>query len=407
MTETLHTRAPGRESGRSAVARLVCVRPEVFAATVWGTRPLLSRAADLPQPFDDLLDADAVDTLITTRGLRTPFLRVAKDGRTLSAADFTAGGGVGASVADQVSDEKLARLFIDGATIVLQALHRTWEPLMRFGQQISDELGHPTQINAYVTPPQARGFDDHYDVHDVFVLQTGGEKRWRIHEPVLQWPLRDQPWTERRDAVAAAAAEPAVIDTVLRPGDCLYLPRGYLHAATALGGVSTHVTIGVHAYTRHHLAEQLATDALRLAADDPAFREALPLGAEGVADEMAAVRTLLAAALERVDTAAVEQRVRADARSGGRAEPIGPLEQLRAVDALTEDDVVRLRHHLQATVEQRDGGVALASRAGRFAISADEHEAVARLLHGPVLARDLGVDLARRLMRASIVVQAD
>ena len=74
------------------------------------------------------------------------------------------------------------------------------------------------QANAYITPPQNRGFDDHYDVHDVFVLQIEGTKRWIIHEPVHPDPLRDQPWTDRRSAVAEAAKGEAYIDTVLEPG---------------------------------------------------------------------------------------------------------------------------------------------------------------------------------------------
>ena len=48
----------------------------------------------------------------------------------------------------------------------------------------------PVQINAYITPPQNRGFAAHYDVHDVFVLQIAGRKTWRIHEPVLDRSAR-------------------------------------------------------------------------------------------------------------------------------------------------------------------------------------------------------------------------
>src|SRR5680860_1345046 len=189
---------------------------------------MLSRANDLAGGFCDLFSAGAVDELIAERGLRTPFLRVAKDGTTLDDSAFTAGGGVGAGIADQLSDDKLARLFADGSTLVLQALHRTWAPLMYFAQELAGDLAHPVQVNAYVTPPQSRGFDDHYDVHDVFVMQVAGEKQWRIHAPVHPAPLRDQPWTDRREAVAEAAETEPLIDTVLTPGDCLYLPRGYL-----------------------------------------------------------------------------------------------------------------------------------------------------------------------------------
>ena len=119
------------------------------------------------------------------------------------------------------------------------------------------------QANAYVTPPQNQGFSAHYDVHDVFVLQIAGEKRWRIHPPVLVSPLRDQPWNDRKADVEKRAEEPALIEAVLTPGDCLYLPRGYLHAATALGGVSTHLTLGIHVWTRFALVQQLMEQALR------------------------------------------------------------------------------------------------------------------------------------------------
>ena len=129
--------------------------------------------------------------------------------------------------------------------MVLQGLHRTWPPLVTFCQQLAADLGHPVQANAYVTPPQSQGFSDHYDVHDVFVLQIAGEKRWRIHEPGPSRPrCATSPGpTARRRSSSARPTEP-LIDVVLRPGDCLYLPRGFLHAATALGGVSTHLTLG-------------------------------------------------------------------------------------------------------------------------------------------------------------------
>ena len=81
------------------------------------------------------------------------------------------------------------------------------------------------QVNAYVTPAQNTGFSDHYDVHDVFVLQVAGEKRWRIREPVHPSPLRDQPWTDRRTrGRRRPPRRPPLLEETLRPGDCLYLP---------------------------------------------------------------------------------------------------------------------------------------------------------------------------------------
>ena len=101
---------------------------------------------------------------------------------------YTRGGGTGALIGDQVADDRVLALFADGHTIVLQGLHRLWPPLIDFAGALTTDLGHPVQINAYITPSSSQGFSAHYDVHDVFVLQVAGEKRWRIHAPVRQRP---------------------------------------------------------------------------------------------------------------------------------------------------------------------------------------------------------------------------
>jgi ribosomal protein L16 Arg81 hydroxylase len=403
-----------RDGGRPKLAlrRLVGDDVRTFARDVWGREALLRRAADLGHvPPHDLFSAAAVDELVSTRGLRTPFVRVAKDGSTLADRAFTAGGGVGAAIGDQVSDDKLLRLFADGATIVLQGLHRVWQPLVEFSQALAADLGHPVQVNAYVTPPQSRGFDDHYDVHDVFVLQIDGEKHWRIHPPVHEAPLRDQPWTDHRAAVEAAARTEPVIDVVLRPGDCLYLPRGYLHAATALGGVSTHLTFGVHTWTRRHLAEELVAAALHALAEDPETRRSLPLGvvvgdADDVVDEVELVRRRLADAIETVAADAVADRLGTRSRGSGRAAPVGPLAQLRTAGRVDDPDVrLRLRAHLDAGIELLgDGRRVLTSRAGDLELAESDVPAVERLL---TAARDAADDAAQGHADADTAPVAD
>ncbi|MFY0408923.1 cupin domain-containing protein [Solicola sp. PLA-1-18] len=412
MTQQHLVGAPGHTPGRSALRRLVACDPETFAARHWGREPLLSRAGELPGGFDDLFSEAAVDELVSTRGLRTPFLRVAKEGTTLGDRAFTAPGGVGAGIADQVSDDKLAALFADGATLVLQALHRTWPALVDLASELATELAHPVQVNAYVTPPQNRGFDDHYDVHDVFVLQVAGEKRWRIHEPVHPAPLRDQPWTERREAVAEEAARPPWLEATLQPGDCLYLPRGYLHAATALGGVSTHLTVGVHTWTRQHLAEKVVAELLAATADDVDVRGSLGLGvspddAPATADDLALVVERLSAALGRIDPASVASRMAAPVRAAGRAEPLGPLTRLAATSGLDDADALRLRQHLVATLDDDGPGrYVLRSRAGDLVLDGGEAARVAELLAaGAGTVADLGPGLAHRLVVAGVVVR--
>ena len=294
--------------------------------------------------------------------------------------------------------------------MVLQGLHRVWPPVIAFGQQLAAELGHPVQANAYVTPPQNQGFSDHYDVHDVFVLQIAGEKRWSIHAPVLEAPLRSQPWTDRRRAVERQAQQPPLIEAVLRPGDCLYLPRGFLHAAVALGGVSTHLTIGVHSWNRYALAEQLLDQALQAVGSDPAVRRSLPLGVRfddpaSFGEDLEAARTALLAALQRADVEQVAQALQVAARDTSRAAPVGPLAQLATADALAVETPLRLREHLAATLETTGSSSVLHTRAGQLSLREEDVASVKALLaDGRLTAGDLGLDLARRLLLAGVAV---
>jgi hypothetical protein len=382
---------------RPALSRCTAVPLDDFADQVWGQLASLSRAVDLPrQPaaFSDLFSLDDADHILGQQGLRTPFLRMAKAGNTLPTSAFTSSGGVGAAIADQVDDAKVAAAFAGGATVVLQALHRTHAPLISFARRLGAELGHPVQVNAYITPPQSQGFSDHYDVHDVFVLQVAGRKRWRIHAPVHEHPLRDQPWTDRRKAVEAVAADPCDVDAVLEPGDALYLPRGWIHAATALGGASCHLTVGIHVWTRWHLLEQLVAGL----ADVEHLREPLPLGVDvtdpgQVGPHLADVVELLREAAPAVSAAGVTTRLSRLARSSARPEVVRPLAQATAAQSASPETRLRWREGLP--------------RAQALPAGVADSEAVSRLRAGEVLSvADVGERAAAALLVACLVVPA-
>ncbi|TAJ46476.1 MAG: cupin [Herbiconiux sp.] len=417
---------------RPALSRCISVAPAEFDREFWGRGPLLSRAETLPESFDDLITEAAVDELVSERGLRTPFIRMAHEGSVLSPAAYTAPGGFGAEVGDQVSSEKVLAEFAAGATIVLQGLHRTWPPLIDFTRRLVDDLGHPIQVNAYITPASSRGFDPHYDVHDVFVLQIAGEKHWRIHAPVHPDPLRDQPWGDHRDAVAEAATHEPVIDAVFRPGDALYLPRGWIHSAEALGGTSVHLTIGVAAYTRADVVQALIASL----SDVAALRSSLPAGLDfsdpealrPVVDEtLAAMQEAFGAlsgqtsggagALPSTDAAVtVSQRLASRFASATRPEPVSPLATVDFIAALDAGSRVRWRGSLHASVELSTDGDSVRIRTSTKTVSlpAEAADAVRRLHDGGVVAlADLpGLDLAsaivvaRRLLREGILVPA-
>ncbi|MBQ0896310.1 cupin-like domain-containing protein [Micromonospora sp. U56] len=410
---------PAVPSAAEALARCVSVEPAKFAAAHWGRAPLLSRADELPNPdgFTDLLSPADADELLSRRGLRTPFLRVARDGQLVPAARYTGGGGAGAEITDQVLDEKVLELYASGATLVLQGLHRTWPALVDFARDLGAALSQPLQVNAYLTPAGSQGFATHYDTHDVFVLQVDGRKHWRIHPPVLPDPLEQQPWGGRADEVAATADGPAALDVVLAPGDALYLPRGWLHSAQAQESSSLHLTVGIRALTRYAMVEELLT----LAAEDPRLRAGLPFGTDvadpdAVEPELTETVEALREWLLRVDPAAVAARLRQRAWPAARPAPIRPLAQAAALAALAADSRIApragLRWQLTATDDHR---VALRLPDRTITLPGTCEPAVRTLLTGTVTrVGDLpGLDddadrlvLARRLLREAVAVPA-
>jgi hypothetical protein len=397
----------------SALGRCVCGPPEVFARKYWAAGPLHSPAGSLPRDFADLFSSAAADELLTDRALRTPFIRMAKEGTVLSGDCFTASGGFGAHIADQVDPAMVLREFTAGATIVLQGLHRTWPALQTFIRELVTELGHPAQVNAYITPEANRGFDPHYDVHDVFVLQISGEKHWRVHAPVRTHPRADEPWTQYRAAVTARAGEEPVLDVVMRPGDALYLPRGWLHSAVARAGTSIHLTIGVAAFTGAHVVDELAAAVAR----SPELRAPLPImGSLGDQDEVTAAVQEMTRAFTGALPAVAPERIAA-ALQGKlhrlvRPEPVAPLATVSAAAELAAGTVIRLRHGLDAQVTVDAAGVHLKVPGQGLKLPAQCETAIRALARRdrhpagalPGLDEADSLVVSRRLLRSGIVV---
>jgi lysine-specific demethylase/histidyl-hydroxylase NO66 len=168
---------------------------------------------------------------LTTTGLRTPYFRLVRAGERIAPSAYTRSGRAGSRPVDGIVDPvAVASLFEQGATIVLQAMHRWSDAVARFCRDLEVELGFPCQVNAYITPAGAQGLDLHHDPHDVFVLQAFGRKRWEVHA-----------------APGEAARTPWEVD--LGAGDTMYMPAGTPHAASTQDRVSGHLTVGVHVAT--------------------------------------------------------------------------------------------------------------------------------------------------------------
>jgi lysine-specific demethylase/histidyl-hydroxylase NO66 len=396
-----------REGG-TALERCVGDRQE-FAARYWSIGPLLRHG----QGFDDLLSFDDVDELIADRGLRTPFIRIVRDGAIVEPDRYTGGGGPGAEIGDQVHDDRVLAQWLDGSTIVLQGLHRTWPPLREFCLDLAEELGCAVQANAYLTPAGSTGFATHYDTHDVFVLHCAGYKRWRIHQPVQPDPLDRQGWGRRAAEVAARADGTAVIDHVLATGDVLYLPRGWLHTASAQAEPSLHITLGLRRLTRYGLVEALLAEA----ADEAELRRGFPAGVDltdpdQLAPHLDATIKTLQGWLQTVTPTQLAVRL---AGAGGRRRPgaVRPVAQAAAAASLSLDAEVRVRAGLGYRVTTVGDRTRLELPDRTISLPAQCEAALRLLLAGPpVRVSELpgldsaadGLVLVRRMLREAVVV---
>ncbi|MFA9446849.1 cupin domain-containing protein [Egicoccus sp. AB-alg6-2] len=300
-----------------------------FLDRVFGEVPLHVPAA-APDAFDDVLSLVHVDEIVAASGLRAPGFRVVKQGATLPASRVTRKARIGSRPVDDLADVAAVHAaFADGATVVLQGLHRSWRPVAQLCRELEVELTHPVQANAYLTPPVAQGLHLHEDPHDVFAVQTHGVKRWVVHPP---------------DGTAAW-------DLELKPGDVLYLPAGTRHAAQTVESASLHLTIGVRTMRWSQLVRRAFDAALSSAELD----RTVPAG---WADTPGDHRDLLARQLETVadalrngdpdtalrDAAAAFWSNRVPDRSGG-------LQDLLAVDQLDDATALRVRPHLSVNLE--------------------------------------------------------
>jgi ribosomal protein L16 Arg81 hydroxylase len=242
---------------------------ERFFDEHWERKPLHLSRGDAHY-YDSVLTSRDLENIISSADLRYPAIQLARNGSYLAPEAYTKNIRHGTEFFNGVPDlAQIQSEYRSGSTVVLPALQRTWEPLRRLCAALENHFSHAAHANAYLTPGGSPGFTPHYDTHEVFVLQIAGTKRWRLFEPPLTLPHRSQPFTP----LGYVLPRPA-LELELNPGDLLYLPRGYVHAAETLRGYSAHLTIGLTVYTWVDLMSELVASAKDIAG----FRTALPPG---------------------------------------------------------------------------------------------------------------------------------
>ncbi|WP_442591403.1 cupin domain-containing protein [Pedobacter sp. AW31-3R] len=161
---------------------------------------------------------------------------------------------------------KIVSLFKEQqATVVIENIIDSCDTLLWLCKALNEELKCAVGANAYITPAHSQGFKAHFDIHDVFVLQIYGVKRWIVYDnpDPVELPIG----TQRGKPFDKAKLVP-VIDELIEAGDLIYIPRGVIHEAMTSDQLSAHVSVG--AYTTSW-TRGLIDSLKKMVADEPVF----------------------------------------------------------------------------------------------------------------------------------------
>jgi ribosomal protein L16 Arg81 hydroxylase len=310
---------------------------EEFRRDFYERAPLYIDRGYREDHFVRYFSLNELDRIIYGSELRTKDLRAVKEGALQRVDSYTrTKKKKKAEEKDPPSDiidpDKLSALFAEGCTLVLDAMDQYSITLSTLCRRLEAFFRHRLNINVYLTPAGSQGFAPHYDSHDTLILQVRGTKRWRIYGSAFELPLDDQTFDKKTHRVGDVQRE---ID--MKPGDVLYIPRGFVHEGVTNEQLSLHLTLGLHPPRWTHVLHEAVN---AIADREAAWRVSAP---ENWTDEQ--IQALLQKLThEEIRTASnrIGQRFVTE-----RANMLdGQLQQLEALGSLSAGSTIARRHHV-------------------------------------------------------------
>ena len=158
-----------------------------------------------------------------------------------------------------------------GASLVGNSLEEIAPEVQAVTAMLGEQFGARAGANVYCSFGGVQAFASHCDLHEVFALQCEGEKVWKIYRNRALAPVVPLAGDDAQSLIDRAKGD-VLIEARMKPGDLLYIPRGYYHDALAEAGTSLHLSFGVAPLTGRALFSLLD----QLAIEDEAFRQYLP-----------------------------------------------------------------------------------------------------------------------------------
>jgi ribosomal protein L16 Arg81 hydroxylase len=215
--------------------------------------------------FSHLLTWNALNLILAhTESLQ--HLHIVKDGKPIDQPSYVKNGVVAAA--------KLTGHLREGATLIFNRISEVHRPISDIAEEIGRALLCDVSVNLYAAWKTSHGFDVHWDDHDVIILQIHGDKHWQIYGAV------ENRFAQKGSAAANGFCHPPdpIWERTLRPGEVLYIPRGWWHFARPCDHAVAHLTVGLRPPSGDSFLRWMA----KQAAQRPELRRHVPL----VSDEL-------------------------------------------------------------------------------------------------------------------------
>jgi hypothetical protein len=189
-----------------------------------------------PGKYGCLMPWTALNEILRHHQLPSPRLRVFKSGQPVPEGLYRETRGS----LPRIMPDRLQRQLDEGGTLIIDSVDRIYDPITTLVEDLEFRFRSGVQVNMYAAWRSERGFDLHWDKHDVIVIQVAGRKDWTVYSHSREWPMRHD--IVKNDP----PPEKPIWEGTLSEGQMLYIPRGWWHAAVPTNEPTLHLTVGLH-----------------------------------------------------------------------------------------------------------------------------------------------------------------
>jgi len=220
------------------------ITPDEFFESYYEKKPLYIEGT--PEKSAGVCTWDDFNELISKTGIWSDqTFKMVIDTQRIAAQDYCerAAGRDGISL-NVPASAKVQKQMDNGASIVLDLVETLTPGIRAVAEAFEMALATRVSCNAYCSQNQRKAFPSHFDSMEVFALHVEGTKTWNVYEGRFEDPL-EMPGYEQTSFAPDyhdKAKGGLLMVVEMKPGDLLYLPKGWYHDAMASSDACLHLS---------------------------------------------------------------------------------------------------------------------------------------------------------------------